>query len=951
MDWRVEHLFQEALKRSANERARYLTEMCGGDEALRQEVESLLCHDQQADSGFLQSPPMELVEGAIRAEASQTGGSALASGLPPTEPRWIGPYRLIEKLGQGGMGQVWLAEQTTPLRRTVALKLIRAGMYDASMLQRFQAERQSLAIMDHPSIAKVFDAGLTPDGQPYFAMEYVPGVPITTYCDERRLKIRARLDLLIKVCDGVQHAHQKAIMHRDLKPANILVIEVDGKPTPRIIDFGLAKAAARQPGDDLGVTRAGGFVGTPGYVSPEQADPGTKDIDTRTDIYSLGVVLYALLTGSTPFDPQQWQNRPLDEILRHLREDEPPRPSAKVGADREALTAAAEMRQTEPRQLVSQLRGDLDSITMKTLEKDRDRRYATPTGLAADIGRYLRHEPVIAAPPSAIYQARKYVRRHRLGVAIAAGLAILLGAFSLIQAAQLRRTQRERDRANRITDFMTNMFKVSDPSEARGNTITAREILDKAAKDIDTGLSKDPELHAQMMDAMGTVYDNLGLWPQSESLLKRTVDIRRRVLGSGNPATLSSMGGLGWVLQEEGRYPEAEKMERQALDAQRRSLGPEAAATLVSTINLGAIVQREGRFADAERLEREALDGLRRVAGPEAPETLRSMSILAETLVQEGRYGEAEKLHRRTLAIRTRVLGPEDRLTLMTRSNLAYSLAKLGQRGEAQEFLRQTLDIQRRVMGVEHPDTVLSMDRLALILSGSGDLRGAEKLQRELVDVNRRIYGPEHPNTLAATLSLAGTLHDEQHLSEAEGLQRQTVAIERRVLGREHPETLRSENNLAVTLLDEHHATEAEQLDRETLEIRRRVFGPEHPFTLSSMLNLANALAVEGHFGEAERLARQARDAQRRVLGPDDPDTATSTYNLGSIIAMSGHRGDEALALLKEAVDHGLPGTADDIERDSDLRHSLGAPRFQALIVYARDAYVRQRAVAAQKLK
>jgi non-specific serine/threonine protein kinase/serine/threonine-protein kinase len=391
------------------------------------------------------------------------------------------------------MGQVWLAQQTEPVRRRVALKLVRAGLYDASVIQRFQAERQSLALMDHPAIAKVFDAGATSEGQPYFVMEYVDGLPITEYCDQKKLAIRERLKLFLQVCDGVQHAHQKAIIHRDLKPSNILVVEVNNKPMVRIIDFGLAKAAAPTTAGENFLTRAGTFLGTPGYMSPEQANPESIDVDTRTDVYSLAVVLYELLTGLLPFDTTQWKKQSLEETLRQLREIDPQRPSAVVRLKRDTSNARVEARCTELGALATVLKGDLDCVTMKALEKDRTHRYGTVAEFAADVESYLENRPVVARPKSNAYRLRKYVQRNRVGVAVAAGAFVVLAAFAATEAVQLRRTTRERDRADRITGFMKSMFEVSDPGESRGNTITAREILDKASGNINSGLAKDPE--------------------------------------------------------------------------------------------------------------------------------------------------------------------------------------------------------------------------------------------------------------------------------------------------------------------------------------------------------------------------------------------------------------------------------------------------------------------------
>jgi len=654
------------------------------------------------------------------------------------------------------MGQVWLAEQTAPVKRQVALKLIKGGLYDSAVIQRFESERQSLAVMNHPAIAKVFDAGSTADGQPYFVMEYVDGPPITRYCDNKKLKIRERLDLFIKVCEGVQHAHQKAIIHRDLKPSNILVVEVDGKPVPRIIDFGLAKAISPQLGwEQTQFTQMGAVIGTRGFMSPEQADPSVLDVDTRTDVYSLGILLYVLLTGMLPFDSEGGKKKPIDEVLRELREEDPPSPSSKLSMEKESATAAAEKRGTETKQLVKLLQGDLDWITMKAVEKDRARRYGAPSELAADIERYLENRPVLARPASTGYRLKKYVQRHRVGVAAASGAAALLVAFAVTQAVQLRRITRERDRANRITDFMTNMFKVSAPSEARGNIVTAREILDKASKDIGAGLAKDPELQAQMMAVMGTVYDNLGLYTQSESLTAHAVEIRRQVLGPKHPDTLEAEEQLGWELFREGRYSDAERLLRPLIDESRRVLGPANPTTVLGMEALGKTLTDERRYQEAEKLERESLDIEMRTLGPEHPATANAIDDLADLLTDEGQFAESEKLHRQALDIHRRIQGPEHPSTLISMHNLAVVLSDEGRNGEAETLYREELDIARRVFGLEHPDTAHVMNDLANVLSDEGRYEEAERLNREALEIRRRVFGPDHPITASSVYNLA----------------------------------------------------------------------------------------------------------------------------------------------------------------------------------------------------
>ncbi len=918
---RVKDLLHQAIQLDPARRTHFLDEACSSDVALRAEVESLLVAEADVRSGFLESPP-------LGAGSPHSDDAILKLGQIFAQR-----FQLIRKLGEGGMGQVWLADQASPVRRQVALKLIKAGMYDEAVVRRFESERQSLAIMDHPAIAKVFDAGTASQGQPYFVMEYVPGLPITEYCDQKKLTIPERLQLLIQACEGVQHAHQKAIIHRDLKPANILVVEVDGNPVPRIIDFGLAKAITPQVEGQSLYTQLGHFMGTPGYVSPEQADPTVQDIDTRTDVYSLGVVLYVLLAGSHPFETKQRQ--PFDEWLRRLREEEPSRPSTKVSIDRVTLTATAAARGTEPRQLVSLLRGDLDWITMKALEKDRARRYGAPSELAADILRYLNHEPVAARPASAGYRLRKYARRHRVGVAVAAGLVLLLAAFSILQAVQLRRITRERDRANRerdratrITDFMTNMFKVSDPNQARGNSVTAREILDKASKDVSSGLAKDPEAQSEMMRVMSRTYQGLGLYPRAHELAQTALDARLRLLGPDDPKTLESMAQMATVLIYEGHYPQAEKLERQALAGEHRVLEPGDPLTLETMDHLAVILEHEGHYDQAEKLEREVVDVGSRKLGAENEQILRAMSNLGVALWNQARYEEAEQSYRQLLKVDRRVLGSDDPRTLIAAGNLALALKSEGRFSEAEPLYREVLSVQQRVLGPEHQAPAFTMENLAGLLTQEGHLAEAEKLSRETLAIRTRILGPEHSDTLWSKMNLADELFREGHINEAEKLQREAVRTSIRVLGPENPSTLGYQSGLARTLTKEGRYSAAEELARETYAVQRRTLGPLHDDTVGTLRELGKAMAYRQHYAEAGVLFRDTIEKQ------DNSKQQGSRFLVWyafACVAVAGNHPDDAIAYLQEAVNRGYKNI-DGLITDDDLKSLRPNPKFRQFV-------------------
>ncbi|SPE21043.1 Serine/threonine protein kinase with TPR repeats [Candidatus Sulfotelmatomonas gaucii] len=779
---RVKELFDAALKRKPEDRPSFLSEVCGSDISLRQELESLLSAYERSDG---------LSQPAIPANGPQE----------PQPLESIGPYRLIRKIGEGGMGQVWLAEQSEPIRRQVALKLIRTAAFDDTLLRRFQAERQSLALMEHPAIAKVFDAGTAANGQPYFVMEYVPGETITKYCDRKKLSIPERLELFVKVCEGVQHAHQKAIIHRDLKPANILVVEVDGKPAPHIIDFGLAKAAAPLvPGESI-FTGIMGIAGTPGYISPEQAAGG--DIDTRTDVYALGVVLYELLTGTLPFDSENWRKQPLDQVLRQLREQDPPRPSTRLTTERNLSATSAPLRSTEPRQLAGLLHGDLDSIAMKALEKDRSRRYGTPSELAADIERHLNHEPVLARPASVAYRFGKYVRRHGVAVGVAASLVVLLAGFAVVEAIQLRNITRERDRANRITDFMTNMFKVSDPGQARGNQVTAREILDKASSQMETGLTSDPQMQAQMMMVMGLVYENLGLYDRADSLYDKAAAIRLQQLGPENDDTLKSRAALGWVLYRLGRFHDSETILRQVLAIRMSRYGAKNPDTMAAMSYLGVVLNEEGHSAEAETLERQVLDYSRRAFGDSNSETLTAMNHLSLALLGEGKWAEAENLDREQFAIFRRLEGDDSPHTLIARENLGIVLYREGRLAEAEAMDRETLAIKLRVLGPDHPETIRTMNTLTAVLTDEGKLEEAQSLAEQVLAARTRVLGSDHPLTLSVMSNLAEILTRRGNYARAEQLLTQAHAAQVRVVGINNPASALSTYNLACLKLRE----------------------------------------------------------------------------------------------------------------------------------------------------
>ncbi len=642
---------------------------------------------------------------------------------PDLAGRTIGPFRLLQKLGEGGMGEVYEAEQSAPVRRRVALKIIKRGMDTKHVVARFETERQALALMTHGAIARVFDAGETEEGRPYFVMELVRGVPFNQYCDSARLPTRERIDLFLQACGGVQHAHQKGVIHRDLKPSNVLVTVQEGAPQVKIIDFGVAKATAQPLTEHSLFTELGQLIGTPEYMSPEQAEMNPSDIDTRTDVYALGVMLYQALCGSLPFDSRTLREAGFSEVQRLIREVDPPRPSTRVSTAGGQSGELAARRGTDTEALVKRLRGDLDWITMKALEKDRTRRYGSPAELAADLRRHLQNEPVLAAAPSTVYRMRKFAKRHKAGVAMAAVAALALVTGIAGTTVGMLRARAERDRAQQareemeeVVGFLVGLFKVADPGESLGETVSARQVLDRGAERIGTELQGRPLTRARMLETMGSVYESLGL------------------------------------------YDVAEKQKREALQIRERELGPKTIEVAHSLDSLATLDYARANFDSAEQLSRRSLAIYRKRHAENHVEIARALSDVGVALSGKGDYEAAETHHREALAMARSLPALGDRRLEAYVRRLANVLEDRGTSAESGPLYQESLDLSRKAYGAVHPQVAFALDNLALHFMAKGDLERAEPLFRESLAMLQKAYGEEHPEVAQTMGNLADFL-------------------------------------------------------------------------------------------------------------------------------------------------------------------------------------------------
>ena len=932
----AESIFHEARKISGPERAAYLKGACGNDLALRSKVEALLAADEAAGS-FLKTAEHTL---------EQIGGEA-ARATPSEKPgEQIGRYKLLEQIGEGGFGSVWAAEQKEPVKRRVALKIIKLGMDTRQVIARFEAERQALAMMEHPNIAKVLDAGATEAGRPYFVMELVKGVPILDYCDREKLDTKGRLDLFMKVCHAIQHAHQKGIIHRDIKPSNVMITLHDGVPVPKVIDFGIAKATNQELTEKTIYTQHQQMIGTPAYMSPEQAEMSGLDIDTRSDVYSLGVLLYELLTGTTPFDSQSLMEAGFAEMMRIIREVEPHKPSTRLSSLGQTGTRTAQQRHVaDVAKLGMLLRGDLDWIVMKCLEKDRTRRYETANGLAADIQRHLSDEPVVAGPPSASYKLRKFMKRNR-GQVIAAGVVaavLVLGIVgtsggmawalsekdradteaanaSLAAAAETEarldaqanekkaveeaeRAERELARAAEIKRLITEMLQSISPEQALGaDTTLLRGILDDAAERLATDQITDELISAELHFVIGNVYHSIGLYEHAEEHLARAVDLRTRVLGEEHPDTLYAAEDLGTLFADQGRFTEAEALFQGTLNTRKRVLGEEHAATLSSLNNVATVYTQQGRFAEAEPLHRDLLALKRRLLGPDHAQTRASLFNLANVYQLMDRYDEAESLYREVLEINRRVLGEEHPDTLDVIQNLAALYLKQGRFAEAEPLQVQSLEIQKRILGDEHPNTMRGLSNLGNFYSGQGRFAEAEPLLEEALELQTRLLGEEHPATLSTMKYIANMRMAQGREAESEEMFLRLLETQRRVLGDESDDTLFTISMLAILYDERGQYEEAERMYRQTLAIQRRRLGDEHRDTLGTMTNLGNLYNSMRRYEDAIEMLSTSLPIKRRVLGVQHPWTRYAMRGLADAYKALG-RYDEAEQMTRQILD------------------------------------------------
>lgn len=849
----LEHIFNLAFDAAPTDRKAIIARECAGDLELQSQVEQML--EAVKDERFLAAPSLE--------------STIQSFGHPFDAPgSQIGPYRLVKQIGEGGFGVVFLAEQEHPVRRKLALKIIKLGMDTRQVVARFEQERQALALMDHPNIARVFDAGATKSGRPFFVMELCSGESITAFCDTHRLSITQRLELFVQVCNAVQHAHQKGLIHRDIKPSNILVSSQYGKPLAKIIDFGIAKAMEKSLTEQTFITEHHQFIGTLEYMSPEQAQ-GSPDIDTRADIYSLGVLLYALLTGSTPFDSHTLRSAAYPEVQRIIREVDPPKPSARLTQSTDRIIGVAVNRDVDPARLGTIVRGELDWIVMRALEKDRQRRYQTASALAADVERYLAGEAVLAAPASRLYQLRKLARRNRAAVTglVAVMLSLCIGAAAFAWQARQARIERdraaaERDRTLVMSRFLGDMLLGVAPGVARGrDTTMLKEMMDRAAGRIERGdLAGSPESEVQLRGQIGNVYRELMQFADAERMLEPALSLAREALPSNHHLLAETLLNLGMLRRERQDPVSAEALVREAMTIaeQLASGDSELMAELLNT--LGLIRREAGDLEQAESLYRDSLEMWERLTSGDHP-----------------------------------------RVALI-KANLGTIFWTRRELDEAERYLRESVEMNQRLFG-DYPVTAGTLARLAGISQLRGDLDTALKLARESLEMRRRLYGNDNNREVADSLrQVATVLLAQANYTDAEPMLVQAVKVFRATYAVDSPVLVGAMINLATAQFFNGKFDEAEQTATDALAMQRRLTPVDGQPAATLLMTLANNRRAKNDAIAAERHAREAMEIMIRTARGDSQIHAETIYTLG-LVLLEQSRFAEAESLLRESVD------------------------------------------------
>ncbi len=920
---RIEALFHEALERAPAERRRWLEKSCADSPELLEEVNALL---EAASSG------RDAVAGAIDSAVQLLPRdfdpiNPDRAGVPPEDDllgKRVGPYQIASLIGHGGMGSVYLAKRAEhDFEQTVAIKVVRRGASSEEIVERFRRERRILSQLQHPNIARLLDGGLTGDGLPYFAMEYVDGERIDHYCDRHRLDVDDRLRLFLTACEAVAHAQQNLIVHRDLKPSNILVTD---EGVVKLLDFGIAKMIdPEQPAAEEAavLTSTGQQMVTPAYGSPEQLLG--QPVTTASDVFALGVLLYELLSGRRP---HQSANDTPAAVIRSILDGQISQPSTTV----RRLDAVARNRHTNPARLRKRLSGDLDNICLKALRTEPERRYPSVAELAADIRRHLAGHPVSARGDSPGYRFRKFMGRNRAAV-VASGIGLLVvialvAGHSVQLRAERDRARLEGRKAAEIADFMRDLFGVSDPGRSRGETVTARELLDRGADRLDRELAGEPEIQADLQEEIGRVYASLGLFTESAALLESSLHTRQAILGHDHPDVAQAMDALGDVRRELGDFAEAEELLSQALRVHQAKHGESSPEVARTTGALAVLYTDLGRFDEAEAAYRRAMETWRDLG--HEPEHATALANLAQLLHEGDDFETPLPLFMKALGIQRR-LYPEGHPELAT---TLYNLAQLRRdRGEldlAEPLAREALALDRRLFGDEHPNVAHSLSSLALILREQGRYREGEDLLRDALRIRRGVYGETHGDVASAYGKLARNLHDQGRFEEAEAMLRTAVEVARSAFGPDHPAVATRWNDLGWILRDLDRGEEALRVHRDALNLNIRSRGEESFGAAISLGHIARDLMLLGRYAEAESTQVLALARARSLFHAPHPFIATNMAYLGRIRLERGNIAS-ADSLVGEALEMLTMGLGEDNARvwgtmalQAAIRHAQG---------------------------